>query len=461
MEEKHTCSKTKIQSLRFNLKILENGDLEIVETWNLNIDNINTLFKVFPLTISKYNSISNVKVVEILPSGEEKIFFKTGKLMLQVAIGCYYGLINENGEFEIAWGIDTKNEIKTYKISYKVSNVLKNYNSEYRQLYWQFIGNNFSLPIDIIEGKIEIENNESIDIENLSIHFTPEINTSIEDKVVVFTTNSFINNSYLELKLLLPRKDKDKTQNINDNEITSNIAINAVTNNTAASTISANNNQKQKKKSPIKYIVISLIILFLTIIITCSFLGAFGQNDDILKVVNTLQNETDLNHEQIGKVTDILKDCGFKNYTIKRDTEMDGYWKKGTIAFEIIDEHTKNNISLCGFTIKSNKVYNVYYNKNELYKKDKVKHKISYYFLTKDEEHKYIEHSKEVVKDKLNYPNTAKFPVLYEDYIVTYSDRSKIIVNGKVTAANAFNVTQTYIFEVTYKDDTAINVNLY
>ena len=80
---------------------------------------------------------------------------------------------------------------------------------------------------------------------------------------------------------------------------------------------------------------------------------------------------------------------------------------------------------------------------------------------TIDEKYNYIDIAKEAVKSKLNYPNTAKFPWLYDEYTVSYTDRSKIIVKGQVTSSNAFGVSTTNTFEVTFENDVITNVILY
>ena len=65
----------------------------------------------------------------------------------------YYGLKNDNGDFEIAWGVglDNGKETRKYKISYKVNDVISKYN-DYAELYWQFIGEDFEIDAKKITG---------------------------------------------------------------------------------------------------------------------------------------------------------------------------------------------------------------------------------------------------------------------------------------------------------------------
>ena len=157
----------------------------------------------------------------------------------------------------------------------------------------------------------------------------------------------------------------------------------------------------------------------------------------------------------------IIKECGFTDYTIKRDEEMDGHWGKGTKAFQITFKVDNEENILAGFTTKNNKINNIYYIKDELYKNGEVKNKIDYYILTNDKKYNYIDNAKEVVKKQLNYPNTAKFPWLYDEYSVTFKNNKNFTVKGNVTASNAVGVEQTYTWEVIIKKGKVSKVNIY
>ena len=129
-----------LNELKFDAQINEDGSMDVIETWNIYISSTNTLFKTFELEKEKFSGISNVKVKEIT-SGNEKDFSQIYSEMYHVTKDCYYGLINSDGLFEIAWGVglDNSSGTRRYEISYKVNDVITKYN-DYSELYWKFIG---------------------------------------------------------------------------------------------------------------------------------------------------------------------------------------------------------------------------------------------------------------------------------------------------------------------------------
>ena len=100
-------SDLKLNNLNFNVKILENGDMIVTETWDIDIEDTNTLYKTFKTDVNKYIDIKDVRVKEIT-NGTNKSFTKTSRLMYHVTKDYYYGLINSDGDFEIAWGVGLK-----------------------------------------------------------------------------------------------------------------------------------------------------------------------------------------------------------------------------------------------------------------------------------------------------------------------------------------------------------------
>ena len=71
--------------------------------------------------INKYTDITDVKVKEIV-NGERKEFNEISRYMYHVNKDNYYGLINDDGDFEIAWGVglDNDSDRRVYEISYTV-----------------------------------------------------------------------------------------------------------------------------------------------------------------------------------------------------------------------------------------------------------------------------------------------------------------------------------------------------
>lgn len=98
---KEEIKELKINNLKYNIELKENGNMDVVETWNIEIPNTNTLYKTFVLDNNKYKGISNVRVSEILKNGEEKEFVKIEKEMYHVEKNCYYALINSSNQLQI------------------------------------------------------------------------------------------------------------------------------------------------------------------------------------------------------------------------------------------------------------------------------------------------------------------------------------------------------------------------
>lgn len=200
----NTIDELKLDSLNYDVYISENGDMHVTEIWNIEIQDTNTLFKTFILDNSKYNGISNVKVCEIIPSGTKKEFKQINQEMYHVTKDCYYALVNSNGEFEIAWGVDTKNQIKTYEISYTVNNAILMYN-DCAELYWQFIGKGFEIPIDYVSGQIHLPNKVK-NLDNIRVwgHSKADGEVIRENRqLITFKAEDCMDKDYLEIRVAI------------------------------------------------------------------------------------------------------------------------------------------------------------------------------------------------------------------------------------------------------------------
>ena len=135
--------------------------MNVTETWDISISETNTLFKTFKTDNSKYSSITDVEVAEVTNNAEKK-FSKVDSLMYHVTKDCYYGMKNDDGNFEIAWGVglDDSSATKAYKISYKVNDAIAKY-QDYAELYWQFVGSDFEVSADKVTGTILLPQNAS------------------------------------------------------------------------------------------------------------------------------------------------------------------------------------------------------------------------------------------------------------------------------------------------------------
>lgn len=196
-----------LNELIFDAKINPDGSMDVVETWDIDIEETNTLFKTFKTDREKYSGITDVKVYETT-NGMQKSFTEINKLMYHVTEECYYGMINDDGDFEIAWGVglDNSSATKTYKISYTVEDAVSKH-LDYAQLYWQFVGEDFGISSDKIIGTITLPGN-ALNKEEIKVWgHTEELNGEIYAtglNKIEFTVNDFNSGRYVEIRTLFP-----------------------------------------------------------------------------------------------------------------------------------------------------------------------------------------------------------------------------------------------------------------
>ena len=146
----------KLDSITYDVQLNEDGSADVKETWNIEVEDTNTLFKTFELDNSKYGNITNVTVKEISKKGKITDFIKSDTYAYHVKKGYYHGLATSSREFEIAWGVSIDSEEdKIYEISYTIEDAVKNYN-DCSEFYWQFIGKTNAIPAEKVTGTIKL-----------------------------------------------------------------------------------------------------------------------------------------------------------------------------------------------------------------------------------------------------------------------------------------------------------------
>lgn len=211
-----------LKNLDFTAQINEDGSMDVVETWDINISDTNTLYKTFKIDKTKYSGISNVFVQDIT-SGTNKNFKKSDIWQYHLDKGHYFGGINNNNEYEIAWGvsIDTTTR-KQYLIRYTVKDVIKKYN-DCAELYWQFVGSEFEISADSITGIIKLPNKVS-DKDELKVwghteYLNGEIYVTDLD-IVEFNVNKYKSGNFVEVRIAMPTYlfEKVSSENISQEE---------------------------------------------------------------------------------------------------------------------------------------------------------------------------------------------------------------------------------------------------
>lgn len=193
-----------LYDLDFYAELDENGNMDVTETWHIDVSYTNTLYKTFELDKDKYSNIRNVNVSEVGKGN----FTKTNTWAYHLPKNYYFGGINNDGNFEIAWGVglDNFSATKTYQISYTVVDAVAKYN-DCAELYWQFLGDNFEIDVSDITGTIKLpsaaSSKEDIRVWGHVNTLNGEIYATSAD-TVQFSLENYESGNYVEVRIAMP-----------------------------------------------------------------------------------------------------------------------------------------------------------------------------------------------------------------------------------------------------------------
>lgn len=193
--------------LQFEAQIQEDGSMVVTEYWNIDIEDTNTLYKTFKLDNSRYSTITDVTVTDIT-NGQNQPFRKIDQEMYHVTQNCYYGLVNKNGMFEIAWGVglDNSSETKEYKIQYTVEDAIAKYQDK-AELYWQFVGEDFEVNAQKVVGTITLPQSATSKDEIRVWGHTEDLNGEIyvvDSNTIEFEVDGRNAGNFIEVRTLFP-----------------------------------------------------------------------------------------------------------------------------------------------------------------------------------------------------------------------------------------------------------------
>lgn len=285
-----------LKSMNFDANLNEDGSMNVTETWNIDVrSETNTLFKTFKVDSNKYKEIKDVKVSQI--EGNEEITFNLkNKEVLHVDKNCYYGLINKNGDFEIAWGINEDYGKKTYKVSYTVVDAIKNY-KDCSELYWQFIGKDFQIDIDRVTGTINIPT-AVVDKEEIRAwaHGPLNGNISIEDSGnVKFEIDYLDSGNFLEVRMAMPTSIFSTNQNIIETERLNTILSEEQTWANEANALRERMRQKREKEEKL-YEMAGIITSVVMILISLLFAKKIFKYKKVLEETPSLKPTQNLDY---------------------------------------------------------------------------------------------------------------------------------------------------------------------
>lgn len=196
-----------LNHLDFQAQINQDGSMKVTEKWNIKISDTNTLYKTFKTDRTKYSNITNVEVTDIT-NHNNQLFQKQNQWSYHLPEGFYFGGMNRDNQFEIAWGVglEDSSATKVYTISYEVEDVIAKYN-DYAELYWQFVGEDFEVNAKNITGTILLPsfatNQEEIKVWGHTEDLNGEIYATDRNKIE-FTINQFRAGRYVEVRSLFP-----------------------------------------------------------------------------------------------------------------------------------------------------------------------------------------------------------------------------------------------------------------
>lgn len=228
---KSSASSLELNKLDFNVQINNDGSMDVTENWNIDISSTNTLYKTFKTDSSKYSGITNVTVREIT-KGQNINFTNTDEWAYHVEKDHYYGTKNEDGDFEIGWGVglDNSSDTRQYEISYTVKDAITKY-EDFSELYWQFVGEDFEINSKKIKGTIYLPSNVSSKDDIKVWGHTEDLNGTIyvtDLNKIEFELDNFRSGRYVEIRTLFPTELITSSGRMKDKEILQ-VAINEET----------------------------------------------------------------------------------------------------------------------------------------------------------------------------------------------------------------------------------------
>ena len=247
-----------LNNLDFYAEIDTNGNMNVTETWNIRISNTNTLYKTFDLDENKYSGITNVQVSEV----GRGAFTKTDEWAYHLTKDYYFGGINDDGKFEISFGVglDDSTATNTYKISYTVVDAIKKYD-DCAELYWQFLGSDATVDASKITGTIklpsEADSKEDIRVWGHVETLNGEIYVTSTD-TVEFSLDNYISGNYVEVRIAMPSEMIETAERTYNKNVLPSIIEEETE---WANEANARRERKQRNEKIIKTVIIVVMVI--------------------------------------------------------------------------------------------------------------------------------------------------------------------------------------------------------
>ena len=191
------------------------------------------------------------------------------------------------------------------------------------------------------------------------------------------------------------------------------------------------------------------------IIVFIIFVGAitFGiiqtiEHPELYEEKSKVEEAVGCSQEEAESIEDVLNKCDITDYQdVKADEGLNGAWKKNDKGFRI---EIQDGMEVLMWLNKNNKVIILKYDENMLYKKGKVKAKLTDYVLSSEEVTQWEVECQSQVKAMLKSPSSAKFGGWKYG-----KNKKQIIVQGYVDAENSFGaeIRSQFQFKINRKTE--------
>ncbi len=147
-------------SIDYEINVTSNGDMDVVETWQISINELENINKYFKTTEDNtLSNIQNIRLTEVVNNKE--INFEEGTLTnVNLSNDNYFAVQASSSKMFITWNPKPENttysEIKIYKIYYTIKDALKMYN-DCAEIEWNFFDSEDSMTAKEITGRISLE----------------------------------------------------------------------------------------------------------------------------------------------------------------------------------------------------------------------------------------------------------------------------------------------------------------
>ena len=195
-----------LKNLNYDVTLNSDGTANVKESWDISIEDTNTLFKTFEIDKTKYSGITNVSLVETTKE-TYKPFTQIYEEKYHVDKDCFYALINSKGQFEVAWGVHEDDDYarRSFEMSYTIIDAVKNY-ADCSEFYWQFISTRSAIPARKVTGIITLPTNV-INDEDFRVWAHGPLNgniTKISSNTVIFEVENLPSRTMLEARVVTP-----------------------------------------------------------------------------------------------------------------------------------------------------------------------------------------------------------------------------------------------------------------